>query len=73
MKRANKGIIKTPYKDVEVDIKYAFIHLRKIPTTQIEIISKVDFATFKILFSWLLVSFNRHIFRARAVFAKRIL
>ncbi len=55
MKRANKGIIKTPYKDVEVDIKYAFIHLRKIPTTQIEIISKVGFATFKILFSWLLV------------------
>lgn len=27
--RGNKGIIKTPYKDVEVDIKYAFIHFKK--------------------------------------------
>lgn len=36
--KGNKGVIQTPYKDVEVDIKYAFIHFKKIPTTQIETI-----------------------------------
>lgn len=27
--KGNKGVIQTPYKDVEVDIRYAFIHFKK--------------------------------------------
>lgn len=27
--KGNKGVIQTPYKDVEVDVKYAFIHFKK--------------------------------------------
>ena len=46
--RGNKGMIKTPYKDVEVDIKYAFIHFKKNTyNTNRDNIKGGFFATFK--------------------------
>ncbi len=46
--RANKGIIKTPYKDVEVNVKYAFRHFTKNTyNTDRNNIKGGFFATFK--------------------------